>query len=423
MEAPHFGNSSLLRQSRFGAISHYSRNVISDKIHPMRGKPTSRRKRVIAVLALNVFSGQRKLSGMIDFFNERLTTEAQKWDIDLLSVYERLTETAIRRYAQEGVDGFLVLCHPPVETIRNLADTRLPCIVETSAETPFESNANLVRIFCDTQEIARAAAQHFASRQIFKSFGYVNTKEEESWSKDRGRYFAEKLAERGHRTSVCNLRSANLVSWLKKLPKPTAVCAANDATARLVAKACERAKLSIPDDVALLGFDDDPVFCLGPGPRLSSVAQDFAQCGHLAAETLDRMMRGEKDLPETISYGTRGVVIRESTMRGSPHVGIVQKALSFIDENGCGNIGADDVAKHLGVSRRLIDLRFGEVLGHSIHEILRERKLEEVKRLLRTSDDSITDITAACGFTNKTHLKNLFRRCTGLSMRDYRKSV
>ncbi len=181
----------------------------------MRGKPTSRRKRVIAVLALNVFSGQRKLSGMIDFFNERLTTEAQKWDIDLLSVYERLTETAIRRYAQEGVDGFLVLCHPPVETIRNLADTRLPCIVETSAETPFESNANLVRIFCDTQEIARAAAQHFASRQIFKSFGYVNTKEEESWSNDRGRYFAEKLAERGHRTSVCNLRSANLVSWLK----------------------------------------------------------------------------------------------------------------------------------------------------------------------------------------------------------------
>lgn len=85
--------------------------------------------------------------------------------------------------------------------------------------------------------------------------------------------------------------------------------------------------------------------------------------------------------------------------------------------------GADDVAKHLGVSRRLIDLRFGEVLGHSIHEILRERKLEEVKRRLRTSDDSITDITAACGFTNKTHLKNLFRHCTGLSMRDYRKSV
>lgn len=386
----------------------------------MKGKPTCRRKRVIAVLALNVYSGQRKLSGMIDFFNEHLTTEAQKWNIDLLSGHERLTKAAIRRYAQEDVDGFLVLCHPPVETIRNLADTGLPCIIETSAATPFEPKPNLVRIFCDTRELARTAALHFASRQIFKSFGYVNTREEESWSKDRGRYFAETLAERGHRTSVCNLRSANLTSWLKKLPKPAAVCAANDATSRLVAEACKRAGLSIPDDIALLGFDDDPVFCLAPEPRLSSVAQDFVQCGHLAAETLDRMMRGEGNPPETLSYGTRGVVIRESTMHGSPHVGIVQKALSFIDENGCGNIGADDVAKYLGVSRRLIDLRFGEVLGHSIHEILRERKLEEVKRRLRSSDDSISDITTACGFTNKTHLKNLFRRCMGMSMRDYR---
>ena len=386
----------------------------------MKGKPTIRRKRVIAVLALNVFSGQRKLSGMIDFFNEHLTTEAQKWDIDLLSGYDRLTDAAIRRYAQEGVDGFLVLCHPPVNTIRNLADTGLPCIIETSAATPFEPKPNLVRIFCDTRELARAAALHFASRQIFKSFGYVNTREEESWSKDCGRYFAETLAERGHRTSACNLSSANLASWLKKLPKPAAVCAANDATARLVAETCGRARVQIPEDVALLGFDDDPVFCLAPEPRLSSVAQDFVLCGHLAAETLDRMMRGEKNPPETLSYGTCGVIIRESTMRDSPHVGIVQRALSFIDENGCGNIGADDVAKHLGVSRRLIDLRFGEVLGHSIHEILRERKLEEVKRLLRSSDDSISDITTSCGFTNKTHLKNLFRRCMGMSMRDYR---
>jgi len=128
-------------------------------------------------------------------------------------------------------------------------------------------------------------------------------------------------------------------------------------------------------------------------------------------------------VPTTLSYGARDIAIRESTMRDSPHVGLVQKALAFIDENGCGNVGADDVAAHLGVSRRLVDLRFEEILGHTIHEILRERKLEEVKRRLRTTGETIADITATCGFTNKTHLKNLFRRCTGLSMRDYRKSV
>lgn len=387
----------------------------------MKRTPAARRKRVIAALALNVYSGQRKLSGMIDFFNEHLTTEAQKWDMDLLSGHERLTAATIRRYAKEGVDGFLVLCHPQDETIRNLAGTGLPCIIETSAELPFRPKSNLVRIFCDTRELARAAALHFVVRQVFRSFGYVNTKKEEAWSKDRERHFTETLAERGHRASVCNLRRDNLIAWLKRLPKPAAVCAANDATARLVAESCERSGLSIPDDIALLGFDDDPVFCLGPKPRISSVAQDFARCGHLAAETLDRMMRGGMAPSETLSYGTRGIIIRESTMRASPHVDIVQNALSFIDANGCRNIGSDDVAEHLGVSRRLIDLRFEEVLGHSIYEILRERKLEEVKRLLRTTDDPIADITEACGFTNRTHLKNLFRRCTGLSMRDYRK--
>jgi len=380
------------------------------------------RKRVIAALALNVFSGQRKLAGMIDFFNERFTSEDRKWDMDLMSGYERLTDAAIRRYVKEGVDGFLLLCHPPVETIRALVRSGLPCIVETSADVPFRIPANLVRVSCDTRELARAAALHFAARQVFRAYGYVNTKEEESWSTGRGRFFCETLAARGHRVSICNLRHDHLTAWLRRLAKPAAVCAANDATARLVADACRRAGLAIPDDVAVLGFDDDPVFCLRPEPRLSSVAQDFVRCGHLAAETLDRLMHGEKNVPRTLSYGARDIVIRESTMRDSPHVGIVQKALSFIDSNGCDSIGAEDVARHLGVSRRLIDLRFGEILGHSIYEILRERKLEEVKRLLRTTTDPIADITEACGFANKTHLKNIFRRCTGLSMRDYRTS-
>ena len=181
----------------------------------MKQNNGNRRKRVIAVLALNVFSGQRKLAGMIDFFNERFTGEDRKWDIDLISGYDRLTVAAIHRYVKEGVDGFLLLCHPPAGTIRVLAKTGLPCIVETSADLPLETAANIVRIFCDPLELARTAALHFASRQVFKSFGYVNTKEEEAWSTERARHFRETLAERGHPTSICNLRCHDLGSWLK----------------------------------------------------------------------------------------------------------------------------------------------------------------------------------------------------------------
>jgi len=87
-------------------------------------------KRVIAVLALNVYSGQRKLAGMIDFFNERFTCECRKWDMDILNGYNRLTSATIRRYAKEGVNGFILLCHPPSETIRALVRARIPSIVE-----------------------------------------------------------------------------------------------------------------------------------------------------------------------------------------------------------------------------------------------------------------------------------------------------
>ncbi|MGI5869850.1 MAG: substrate-binding domain-containing protein [Kiritimatiellia bacterium] len=386
----------------------------------MKRKPADRNKRVIAALSLGVYSGQRKLYGMIDYFNERFTTDSRKWDMDIVHGYDALTESVIRHATSDGVDGFILLCHPPAHTISALAKTCVPAIIETSFEAPFENAPSLVQIFCDTRALTQAAAQHFAVRQVFKAYGYVNTRKEEPWSKGRGRHFAEALAERGHDCSICRPRHESLADWLASLARPAAVCAANDATARTVATACLKAGLKIPDDIAILGFDDDPVFCLSPEPQLSSVAQDFFRCGRLAAEALDRLMHGDQTVPQTLSYGARKVVIRESTMRSSPHVGIVQKALDFIDANACRNIGVDDVAAHLGVSRRLADLRFSEILQQSIYEVLRDRKLEEAKRLLSQTDISIQHIARRCGFTNNTHLKNLFLRRFGMTMREFR---
>ena len=391
------------------------------KILAMKRSENERHRHVIALLALNVYSGQRKLGGMIDFFNERLVGERRKWNMDILYGYERLTDDFLRRSMAEGLDGVILLDQPPDHTIRSIVETGLPCVVETPESSPFHPAPNLVRLFCDMKALAREAAFHFASRQAFASFGYVSTDREESWATERGRLFRDALAERGHGCSICRPRRQNLGRWLARLPKPAAVCAAHDAASRRVVEECLKAGLRVPDDVAVLGFDDDPVFCLAPAPRLSSVIQDFTRCGWLVAETLERMMDGETGLPASLSYGARGVAVRESTMRDSPHAALVQRAVEWIDVNACRNIGVDDVASHLGVSRRLADLRFHEILGRSIYEVLRDRRLEEAKRLLSLTDDSIASITERCGFANKTHLKNLFLRRVGCSMRDWRK--
>lgn len=405
-------------------------------------KPTlesRRRRKVLAVVALNVYSGQRKLAGIERFFNERLPREEDKWSIDILHGNDALTDAALRRAVREGVSGIILLDYPAEATMRLIARRGIPCVVETaemsdgsgirtpapgtrksSAGKRVTPGSRIVRIVCDARGLAREAAANLAVRQSFASFGYVGTPEGEPWSKERGAYFREALAERGRDCSIFVPRRGGLGAWLAALPHPAAVCAANDPTARAVADAALAQGLRIPDDVAILGIDDDPKFCLSATPHLSSVVQDFESCGFQAAEALQRLMDGGTASLDALRYGARGVSIRESTLSSSPLADFVQKALDWIDANACRYIGASDVARAMGVSRRMLDLRFRELLRTTVHAVLRERRLEEVKRLLSTTTMPVGRIAEMCGFVSSGHLKNLFHRSTGCSMRDYR---
>lgn len=409
----------------------------------MKPTPESRRQRkVLAVIALNVYSGQRKLAGITRFFNERLPREEDKWSIDVLHGNDALTDAALLRAVRSGVSGIILLAYPEETTMRAIARSGIPCVVETSGTIAESATGNsgrtgmprksgrsgrngisdsrIVRIVCDSKGLAREAAANLAVRQSFASFGYVGTAEGESWSKERGAYFRDALAERGRDCSLYAPRRGGIGAWLAALPRPAAVCAANDSTARIVAEAVLARGLRIPEDVAVLGIDDDPKFCLGATPALSSVIQDFDSCGFQSAEALQRLMDGDYTGPAVLRYGAHGVAIRESTLSSSPLADFVQKALDWIDANACSYIGASDVARAMGVSRRMLDMRFRELLRTTVHAILRERRLEEVKRLLSTTKLPVGRITEMCGFASAGHLKNLFRRSAGCSMRDYR---
>ena len=434
----------------------------------MKQVPQNRRKRrIFAVVALNVHSGQRKLAGIVRYLNDRQPSDEEKWDIDILHGKDAVTDTAMRRAVREGVSGIIQLNYPSPETMRLVARSGIPCVVETSGQESLKSkvesqkskvesrkskvksrkskvegrkskvenrlshvacrmstpsSSNVVRIICDARELAREAAQNLIVRQSFASFGFVGTPEGESWSSERGAFFKEALAERGHECAVFKSRRAGLGSWLASLPRPAAICAANDSTAREVANAALDKGLRIPDDIAVLGIDDDPKFCLSASPAISSVVQDFESCGYQAAEALQRLMDGDTTGPSLLRYGARGVSIRESTLSSSPHADFVQRALDWIDANACSYIGAADVARALGVSRQMLDLRFRELLRTTVHAVLRERRLEEVKLLLSTTNMTVGRITEQCGFTSAGHLKNLFRRTFGCSMRDWRKA-
>ena len=401
----------------------------------MKGKAKGKR-RVFAVVALNVHSGQRKLAGIVRYLNERQPRDEDKWDVDILHGKDAVTDAAMRRAVREGVSGIIQLNYPSEATMRLVARCGIPCVVETTegraarqesrkskVESRKSGRANVVRIVCDARELAREAAQNLVVRQAFASFGYVGTAEGESWSRERGTFFQEALAARGRTCAFFQPHGGSLGEWIASLPRPAAICAANDHTARAVADAALAQNLRIPDDIAVLGIDDDPKFCLSASPALSSVVQDFESCGYQAAEALQRLMDGDSSGPPLLRYGAQGVSIRESTLSSSPHAVFVQKALDWIDANACRYIGAADVAAALGVSRQMLDIRFRELLRTTVHTVLRERRLEEVKRLLAGTDMTVGQITEQCGFTSAGHLKNLFRRTFGCSMRDWRKTA
>ena len=212
-----------------------------------------------------------------------------------------------------------------------------------------------------------------------------------------------------------------LSEWLAVLPKPVAVMAAWDIRGMHVLNACRVAGIDVPRQVAVIGVGDDRLFCDFSTPPLTSITPDHVLEGQLAAKTIDEMMRGKCGMkPRLVLNTAKRLVERESTRPLAPATTLVERALSFIADNASRNIKAGDVASALGVSRSLLDLRFKELRGETLAHAIASGRLGEVKRLLAGTGLSIRAITSTCGFANPNHLKNLFRRKFGISMREWR---
>ena len=166
----------------------------------------------------------------------------------------------------------------------------------------------------------------------------------------------------------------------------------------------------------------DTVICSHSSPRLSSVLPDFEGEGMLAAKLLSEMMaQPRRKRPQRhFTIGVADVVVRESSMYISPAGHLVTEGMKFIEENALRGIGVDDVVRHLGVSRSLATLRFREAKKRSIFAEIRECRLSAVVNLLETSRLPIEEVSRKCGFENVNHLKNIFKRRFGMSMRKWR---
>ena len=280
------------------------------------------------------------------------------------------------------------------------------------------TRSKTVRIDSDSVEIGEKAAETVLKTGPFASYAFLPQPDRPSWSTERGNVFSQEMQERGIDVRPID-PSAPLGAQLRALPKPTAIFAAPDTLAAQALRAARAVGIAIPDDLSILGVDNERLTCLHTDPPLATIQPDFEQAGFLAAEALDRLLR-KRSTRKRLSYQVKTVVMRQSLEPPGTAGKLVQRAQEIIRNQAVTCRTIDSIARQLGVSRRLLDRRFRQITGRSVLDMLQEQRMSDVRTLLRTTDLPISEICASCAFGSGTYPQRLFKKLTGLTMHAYR---
>jgi LacI family transcriptional regulator len=256
----------------------------------------------------------------------------------------------------------------------------------------------------------------------------------ELWSELRKESFTKYNAELGAAThlweSLWTGRATDywakdikqIAQWIAGLPKPVGIMAANDVRALHVIEACNQLGVVIPDEVAVLGVDDEETLCNLSSPRLSSILPDCREIGFRAAELLDKLMSGGRQRAERILIQPRGVVTRPSTSILAASDPLVVKAIRKMKAGvkRAGGCSISEIAKSLEVSYSTLEKRFVKSLNRSASDVMEWILIARIEKLLLESDSTVEKIAVQSGFKSPEKLNEFFTGKTGLSLEGFR---
>lgn len=299
-------------------------------------------------------------------------------------------------------------------------------IIDVSAARPI---ATIPWVETEDNEIARVAVEHLADRG-FRRFAFCGDPAF-AWSRLREAAMLRQVAELGCECITFAPRppkakgrhdeESQLADWLKALPKPIGVLACYDIRGRQLLEICRRNEILVPEEIAVLGVDNDELLCPLADPPLSSVILDTQRTGYLAAQLLDRAMRGEAVPAVAHLVKPLGIATRQSTDILAIDDADVCRAARFIREHACDGINVQDVLERLNLSRRVLDSRFRKLLGRTPHEEIQRIQLRRVEELLRQTDLPLATIADRAGFEHSEYLSVVFKRTTGTTPTEFRK--
>ena len=294
---------------------------------------------------------------------------------------------------------------------------------------PSTVSARATCVYSDADSISTCAAQELLSLG-FSDYGYVPWIQDTVWSRERGERFAQLVRMNGknlhlfdaefHPGRELDYRQA-LRRWVEGLPRPCGIFAANDCLGEQVLSACQSLGVDVPDQIAVLGVDDDPQICENATPTLSSIQVDCEQAGYLSAALLAERIAGRSC--RSCAFGARKLNRRASTHRLLKGGIRLTRALDFIRQYACDGIDVADVVRQMGCSRRMADIYFKESVGHTVHDEIHAVRLERVKDLLGNPRCDLTRIAGVTGYSSNDDLRRVFRKKMGCSMTAYRTRI
>jgi LacI family transcriptional regulator len=331
-------------------------------------------------------------------------------------------ELSLARLRGLNADGIIMREQKKTREVLALG---LPTII-----SPYKNQfAGLPNIVTDDVTMGKMAAKHLLNRG-FQNFAYCGF-EDMFGVRSRGESFCSCVAKAGFKASVYKEPKSRvkrlwtneqnvMAEWLKSLPKPVGLMACNDDRARHVTEACKIAGLHVPEEVAIIGVDNDELVCNLSSPPLSSIVLNFERAGYEAAELLDKLMAGKKRLSKSITVSPTHTITRQSTDILATEDSEVAGAIRYIRQNANRAIQVDDVVNVVTVSRRGLERRFRKVLNRSVLDEIKRVRIDLVAKMLVETNLSVSQIALKLGYSGAENIARYFRQEKGISPIVYR---
>lgn len=377
-------------------------------------------RRILVVIPTSTYTQRQLLEGLLSYTHEKTGVP---WHLHL--DLNDLSEQHLKDLKSWRCDGIVAYILSGRER-RSFIATGLPAVFiePTLAGKSSRTPGNVVTFVNDHAAEGRTAADYFVSRH-YRDFAYIGTAKPTTWSDERQNGFVARLAESGFTPRVYDpppqreqddfaMESRRLVAWLKKLPRPTALFCVHDRRAQQVIATARTAGVRVPEDVAVLGVDNDELLCEMTVPAISSIPVGDRDRGRMVGEALDALIE-RRSTPQVHVSRHTSVITRRSTDANAVDDAFLSRALAYAAAHMAERPTVSMLAAAAGCSRSFLCKRARCVLGHPLGREIARACMDRAVHMLRSTSKTVEDVAVECGFCGASHLGARMKEALGVT--------